>query len=467
MSWSRVEKSQKKNQKQNIIIEDEDFEGFSNDSIFAALSNIDNKKQKEMDENTDPNKEMKQSSSNSSLNSPKVSKKNQNTAMKTAPIQDLSKLVVTNFINKDIKINNNENDQIDQLKKLCNFIETEITNKLYCATTKFSNKSFDIDGPEFKGPIGYLAPKQRKEIENVFLKCKESVIKKLFTLITKCIFVGEKKDVSNQKLISNTIAHQICVQIISNLYPGILYKFGKDGKLVYDQIIGNNKASIEKLPALGNTLIWVCNQQRLKINKKEVYSPEYVKLWMEYFLNALASTDASVAIKTQSVKLLNRVLDDIKENKNKLDSNVEITLESFIALVAILKTENVVSQIRKYDKLYNGVINAYDSIKSLLFDPSSDILKFNVSNKVMFNKIYNILSDPKYDKAVYNEFLNILVFSFGKEQTLFDVWGTHYQQYQPNNIIRTKDILKEIRNQQIEYFKNKKYCPENNCWEEV
>eukprot|EP00833_Pecoramyces_ruminatium_P010263 jgi/Orpsp1_1/1184295/evm.model.c7180000088974.1 len=149
-SWNKVEKSQKKNQKQNVIIDNEDLEGFSNNSMYAALSNIDNKEQKKMDENTNPNKEMKQSSSNSSLNSPKTPKKSQNLPMKTAPIEDLSKLNVTKFISKNIKINNDENDQIDQLKKLCNFIETEITNNLYCTTTKFSHKTFDIDGSEFQ-----------------------------------------------------------------------------------------------------------------------------------------------------------------------------------------------------------------------------------------------------------------------------------------------------------------------------
>ena len=37
----------------------------------------------------------------------------------------------------------------------------------------------------------------------------------------------------------------------SNLYPGIFYKLEKEKRIVYEQIIGNNKDSIEKLPAVG------------------------------------------------------------------------------------------------------------------------------------------------------------------------------------------------------------------------
>jgi len=468
MSWNEVKKSSSQQkathrQKQNIIIDNEDLEGLGNDSIFSALSNIDNKSQKKIEEKT-PNKEMK--SSNSNMSSPKPSKKNTEVPTKTAPIEELSKLNVSNYISKNIKINDNEQDQIDQLKKLCNFIETEITNKLFCCTTKFSHKSFDIDSPNFKGPVSYLAPKQRKEIENVFSKCKESVIKKLFVLITKCIFVGEKKS-GNTQTISNTIAHQICVQIISNLYPGIFYKPGKEGKKVYEQTINHNKNIIEKLPAIGNTLIWVCKQQHYNVNKKEVYCPEYVELWMECFLNALTSNDASISIQTQSIKLLNKVLDGIKENKDKLNTTVKIPVESFIALIAILNTENVVSQIKKRDKLYEGVSNAYKSLKTLLFDNSSKVFKFNVTNTDMFIKLYKLLSDPTYDRAVYNEFLNVIVLTFAKDQSLFDTWGTMYKQYHPNNLPPSSAIVEEIKRQQTEYFKNKKYCPKSNCWEEL
>ncbi|ORX40432.1 hypothetical protein BCR36DRAFT_588137 [Piromyces finnis] len=470
MSWNEVKKSsgQKKaahahKQKQNII-DNEDLGKLNNDSIFSALSNIDNKEQKKIEENA--NKEMKQNTSNSSLPSPKTPKKIQDTPTKTAPIEELSKLNVTDFISKNIKINDNEQDQVDQLKKLCNYIETEITNKLFCCTTKFSHKSFDIDSANFKGPISYLAPKQRKEIENVFSKCKESVIKKLFVLITKCIFVGEKKAV-NVQTISNTIAHQLCVQIISNLYPGIFYKKSKEGKKVYEQTVSHHKNIIEKLPAIGNTLIWVCMQQHYNVNKKEICCPEYVELWMEYFLNALTSNDASIAIQTQSVKLLNKVLDSIKENKNKLETNIKIPVESFIALIAILNTGNVVSQIKKHDKLYDGVTKAYESLKSILFDNSSKVLQFNVKNMDMFVKLYKLLSDPTYDRAVYNEFLNIIVLTFAKDQSLFDSWGTIYKQYQPNNLPPSSAIVEEIKRQQTEYFKSKKYCPSSNCWEEL
>jgi len=466
-SWNEVKNSsqQKSNkQKQNVIIDNEDIEDLGKDSIFNALADFDSKEQKKNNEKASK-KEMKQSSSNESLPSPKTPKKNTDTPVKTAPIEELSKLNVSNYISHNIKINDNEQDQIDQLKKLCNFIETEITNKLFCCTTKFSNKSFDIDGPNFKGPISYLAPKQRKEIENVFLKCKESVIKKLFVLITKCIFVGEKKAVNSQT-ISNTIAHQLCVQIISKLYPGIFYKPGKEGKKVYEQTISHHKNIIEKLPAIGNTLIWVCNQQRYNVNKKEVYCPEYVGLWMECFLDALTSNDASIAIQTQSVKLLNKVLDGIKENKDKLSTNVRIPVESFIALIAILNTENVVSQIKKHDKLYSGVTKAYDSIKYLLFD-SSKVLQFNVSNMEMFVKLYKLLSDPKYDRAVYNEFLNVIVLAFAKDPSLFDAWGTMYKQHQQVNLPPSNAIVEEIKRQQTEYFKNKKHCPYSNCWEEL
>jgi len=166
MSWNSVKgsnsqsKNNQKKQKQNIIIDNEDLEGLGNDSIFSALSNIDNKEQKKIEEvkemkqissNSSLNKEMKQSSSNSSLSSPKLSKKNQESPTKVTLIEELSKLNVTDFIKKNLKISDNEQDQIDQLKKLCNFIETEITSKLFCATTKFSHKSFDIDSPSFKG----------------------------------------------------------------------------------------------------------------------------------------------------------------------------------------------------------------------------------------------------------------------------------------------------------------------------
>jgi len=472
MSWNEVKKSSQKasqKQKQNIILENEDLEGLGNNSIFSALSNIDNKEQKKFEENSDMNttNKLSRNSSNNSLPSPKLSKKNSDNPGKTAPIETLSQLNVSNFINKNIRITSDEQDQIDQLKKLCNFIETEITNKLYCSTTKFSHKSFDIDSPEFKGPVDYLNSKQRKEIASIFLKCKESAIKKLFVLITRCIFVGEKKAVNTQT-ISNTIAHQICTQIISELYPGILYKPGKEGRPVYEQTISHSKNIVEKLPAIGNTLIWVCKQQHYNVNKNVVCCPEYVELWLECFLKALTSTDASIVIQTQSVKLLNQVLDGIKENKNKLaDVNVKIPLESFIALIAILKTESVSSQIKKRDKLYDSATKAYEKLKALLFDPSCNILQFNVSDKDMFIKIYKLLSDPTYDRAVFDEFLNIIVLIFAKEPSLFDTWASIYSQFQPNNVALSNAIVKEIKKQQTEYLKSKKYCPETNCWEEL
>jgi len=481
MSWNSVKgsnsqsKNSQKKQKQNIIIDNEDLEGLGNDSIFSALSNIDNKEQKKIEEvkemkqnssNSSLNKEMKQSSSNSSLSSPKLSKKNQENPTKVAPIEELSKLNVTDFVKKNLKISDNEQDQIDQLKKLCNFIETEITSKLFCATTKFSHKSFDIDSPNFKGPISYLNPKQKKEIENVFSKCKESIIKKLFVLITKCIFVGEKKAGSSQT-ISNTIAHQICVQIISNLYPGIFYKPDKDGKQVYEQTIKHHKDIVEKSPAIGNTLIWVCKQQKYNVNKKEVYCPEYVALWMECFLSALASPDAALTIKTQSVKLLNEVLDDIKSHKDKLNKvKVKIPLESFIALVAILKNENNASLIKKNDKLYESVNNAYESLKSLLFENTSEILEFEDSNSVVFEKLHRHLTSDQ-NPNVYNELLSIMASLLAKDPTLFEKWKSIYKQYNPKEIVLANDMIKEIKHQQTEYYKNKKYCPVNNCWENL
>jgi len=42
-----------------------------------------------------------------------------------------------------------------------------------------------------------------------------------------------------------------------------------------------------------------------------------------------------------------------------------------------------------------------------------------------------------------------------------------YKQYQPNNLPPSSAIVEEIKRQQTEYFKNKKYCPSSNCWEEV
>jgi len=472
MSSAKVEKttsSQKKKQqqKQNVILDSEDLE-YGNDSVFNTLSNIDNKEQKKINDNFVPNKNSKEDSSNSELNSPKTPQKNQNTPMKTAPIEDLSKLDVSDFIKNNINISDDdEEDQVNQLKKLCNFIETEITNKLYCTTTKFSYKTFDIDSPEFKGPISYLAPKQRKEIENVFKKCEESALWKLFVLISKCIFVGETKDNSSQKLVSSTIAHQICVQIISSLYPGVFFKPGKQGKLIYDQVIGHRKESIEKLPAMGNTMIWISSQQKCKVNKKEIYCPEYITFWMKYFLNTLASQDTSDVVKNQSVKLLNKTIDGVKNNKNHLDIKVMIPLETFIAFAAIVNNENIVSQMKKSNSLYNDVMKAYNSLKSLLFDRSSDLLEFNVKNVNVFNKLYSLLSDPKYNKATYHEFVNILVLTFGKENALFDTWENIYQKYQPNNITRSNDIIKEIKNQQTEFFNNKKRSLENNCWKEI
>jgi hypothetical protein len=472
MSSAKAEKttySQKKKQqqKQNVIRNNEDLEGFGNDSVFNTLSNIDNKEQKKNNDNFLPKKNSKENSSNNDTNSPKTPQKDQNTLTKTAPIEDLSKLVVSDFIKQNINISDDEEDQVNQMKKLCNFIETEITNKLYCTTTKFSYKTFDIDSPEFKGPISYLAPKQRKEIENVFKKCKESAVWNLFVLISKCIFVGETKDNSSQKLVSSTIAYQICVQIISNLYPGIFYKPGKQGKLIYDQVIGHRKETIEKLQAMGNTIIWISSQQKCKVNKKEINCPEYIAFWMKYFLNTLASQDTSNVVKNQSVKLLNKTIDGVKNNKNHLDIKIKIPLETFIAFAAIVNDENIVSQMKKNNSLYNDVMKAYNSLKSLLFDKSSDLVEFNVPNVNVFNKLYSLLSDPKYNKAVYHEFVNILVLTFGKENSLFDTWENTYQKYQPSNITRSNDIIKEIKNQQTEFLNNKKRSLENNCWKEI
>jgi len=481
MSWNAVKnpnsqtKNSQKKQKPNIIIDKEDLEGLGNDSIFSALSDIDNKEQKKIEEsnkemkqslsNNSLNKEMKKNSSNSPSPSPKLSKKNQDTPTKIAPIEELSKLNVSDYIKK-IKISDNEQEQIDQLKRICNFIETEITSKIFCATTKFSHKSFDIDNPNFKGPVNYLNPKQKKEIENVFSKCKESVIQKLFVLITKCIFVGEKKAGSSQT-ISNTIAHQICVQIISNLYPGIFYKNDKDGKQVYELTIKHHKEIVEKSPAIGNTLIWICKQQKYNINKKQVHCPEYVSLWMECFLSSLASSDAALTIKIQSIKLLNEVLNDIKENKDKLNKvKVKIPLESFIALVAILKNEKNASLIKKNDKLYESVNNAYESLKSLLFENTSEVLEFEDSNSVLFEKLHRHLTSDQ-NPNVYNELLSVMALSLAKDPTLFEKWKSIYKQYHPKDVVLASDMIKEIKHQQTEYYKNKKYCPVNNCWENL
>jgi len=56
-------------------------------------------------------------------------------------------------------------------------------------------------------------------------------------------------------------------------------------------------------------------------------------------------------------------------------------------------------------------MKAYNSLKSLLFDKSSDLVEFNVPNVNVFNKLYSLLSDPKYNKAVYHEVnINMLIF---------------------------------------------------------
>jgi len=72
---------------------------------------------------------------------------------RTAPIEDLYLLNVSDYIKNNVIITDNEQEQRLQLKKICNFIETEIISKLHCTTTKLSHESFDIDSPDFKGKI--------------------------------------------------------------------------------------------------------------------------------------------------------------------------------------------------------------------------------------------------------------------------------------------------------------------------
>ncbi|ORX78751.1 hypothetical protein BCR32DRAFT_42863 [Anaeromyces robustus] len=117
--------------------------------------------------------------------------------------------------------------------------------------------------------------------------------------------------------------------------------------------------------------------------------------------------------------------------------------------------------------MFNSVTKAYEKLKSLLFDRSCNILQFNVSDKDMLIKLYKLLSDPTYDRGVFDEFLNIIVLTFAKEPVLFDTWGSIYSQFQPNNVTLSNSIVKEIKKQQTEYIKSKKYCPEGNCWEEL
>jgi len=54
-----------------------------------------------------------------------------------------------------------------------------------------------------------------------------------------------------------------------------------------------------------------------------------------------------------------------------------------------------------------------------------------------------------------------------KDPTLFEKWKSIYKQYHPKDIVFANDMIKEIKHQQTEYYKNKKYCPVNNCWENV
>jgi len=63
------------------------------------------------------------------------------------------------------------------------------------------------------------------------------------------------------------------------------------------------------LNIIGNSVVWISKQQTYNINGKRIYCPEYVELWMEYFLKGLTNPDSSLNTLIQSVKLLNLVLD--------------------------------------------------------------------------------------------------------------------------------------------------------------
>jgi len=60
-----------------------------------------------------------------------------------------------------------------------------------------------------------------------------------------------------------------------------------------------------------------------------------------------------------------------------------------------------------------------------------------------------------------------MALSLAKDPTLFEKWKTLYKQYHPKDVVLASDMIKEIKHQQTEYYKNKKYCPVNNCWENV
>ncbi len=60
-----------------------------------------------------------------------------------------------------------------------------------------------------------------------------------------------------------------------------------------------------------------------------------------------------------------------------------------------------------------------------------------------------------------------MALSLATDPTLFKKWKLIYKKYHPKDIVLANDMIKEIKHQQTEYFKNKRYCPVNNCWENV
>lgn len=123
--------------------------------------------------------------------------------------------------------------------------------------------------------------------------------------------------ISKTPQVTSSIGHQIIVQLISKLYSGLFFLDCANGKSPADQILKTFKSSFGTSPAVGHSILWICDQQTVMYGSGSksqfVWHPAGITVWFKYIIPVIsggggANDSVAKTVKISSLKYIELVL---------------------------------------------------------------------------------------------------------------------------------------------------------------
>ncbi|KAI9106033.1 hypothetical protein DFS34DRAFT_656829 [Phlyctochytrium arcticum] len=282
-------------------------------------------------------------------------------------------------------------------KALAELVETIFLQTNVKPLIPIFGKNFVLDRWIKGDPLNHLSEENMSAIVEALNKSNGTA--DLAGIVKHLIELQKKAFASGVSFTPNSIGYILLVQIIARENPGSFFLRPKstknnEGGSPADILFDQYRSQLGINPAVGNTLVWVCAQQRLggkDPRSSDLMHPLGIEYWMKYLLPLFSSADsgaratvkrtdtnisssASVAVQQSAVDYLDHLINCLhKQRKAHGKSKASapsscIGIDDYISLSRIaLARQSSLKSRKKGSNLHATLQKAHHAIKTCLF----------------------------------------------------------------------------------------------------